>query len=136
MGWGWFFELSVLIRKENFIHLDVQFYLSLSSIFQRTLYFWENLDCITYLLLISGLLGRRPLYTETEGWVGSAKAGALAKTNSASWGVFFQTLKILGPSGTCQETSVPGRRLSLGLLLGSRCQQQELTCKARSEGGC
>lgn len=126
----------MLIRKENFTPFYVQFYLFLSLIFQRTLYFWENLGCITYLLLISGLLGRRPLDTDTEGWVRSAKAGTLAKTSSASWGVFFQTLMLLGPFDTWQETSVSGRRLSLGLLLGSSCRQLELIRKGRSEGGC
>lgn len=45
------------------------------------------------------------------------KGGALTKTNSASWGVFFQTLKILGSSGTCQEIDFSSwEKASLDLL--------------------
>jgi hypothetical protein len=44
---------------------------------------------------------------------GQKKGGALTKSNSISWGVFFQTLKTLGPYGTCHvRILVLGKRVS------------------------
>lgn len=87
-GWGGH-ELSVLIRKENLTHVDVQFYSSLSLIFQRTLCFWENLDCVTYLLLIWGAPGLEASLHWHGGVGGVSKGRGLGQNKQCQLGSVF-----------------------------------------------
>lgn len=68
-----FMTLSMPGGKENLTRLDIQFYSSLSLIFQRTLCFWKNLDCITN--LIPGAPGLKASLYGCGGVVGLAREG-------------------------------------------------------------
>lgn len=91
----------ICIRKKIFNTHRCIVLVLFQLIFQRNSCFWKNLGCVTY-LLISGAPGEEAVGRH-EGVGGVSKGGALANTNCASRGVFFQTLKTLGFFGTCQE---------------------------------